>query len=78
MLQQTDFPKKKEKNQKYYIYLFYPIYYQLNVFGLFTKINNFPTFHTNIFHFRKIRKREEKVHCIYVKSNSQINLLRVI
>lgn len=28
----------------------------MNVFELITKINNFPVFHTNIFHFRIIRQ----------------------
>lgn len=62
MLQQTDFQKKKFKKSKIKVI---HILILFNVFELITKINNFPTFHTNIFHFRKVRKREEEVH-VYI------------
>lgn len=59
MLQQTDFQKEKSKIKVIHIFILFYIS-QFNVFELITKINNFPTFHTNIFYFRKVRQREEK------------------
>lgn len=46
----------------------------MNVFELITKINNFPVFHTNIFHFRIETKKRKN---IFLKIISQIKLLRV-